>query len=213
MTLDRTGDPERVRRLLPELVALHRERDHHVGRRSDLDHPGRRAFYAAVVSRLADAGQVEVFSLRLDGVLAAYFLGLRDGPVFRSWDGRIGSARPDLSLGLLLRDEMVSALLAEPEVVGVDLCRGTLPHKMHGVTSVVPAVGLRAESSPRVARAVRTATGLRRWAREEVRRRVPKDLLRRVRGLDRPVAGSPEPGSAGAAPAEQRADDGAQPRH
>lgn len=187
MTVERTRDLVQVRLLVPELIALHRDRDHWIGRRSDLDDPGRRAFYSAVVSRLADSGRVEVFTLRLDGTLAAYFLGLRDGTVFRNWDGRISSAWPELSLGLLLQTELVAALLADPELAGLDLCRGALQHKMHGVTGVVPAVLVRAESSPRVTLALRWAAGLRRT----VRRRVPADLLRRhrLRHLDRPPAG------------------------
>ena len=184
MTVDRIRDPVRVRGLVPELIALHRDRDHRIGRRSDLDDPGRRAFYSAVVSRLAATGRVEVFTLRLDGTLAAYFLGMRDGAVFRNWDGRISSARPELSVGLLLKTELVAELLADPELTGIDMCRGTLQHKMHGVTAVVPAVALRAESSPPVTLALRWAARLH----QALRRRIPAGLLRRLRGLDRPRA-------------------------
>ena len=196
MTVDRIRDPVQVRRLVPDLIELHRDRDHWIGRRSDLDDPGRRAFYSAVVSRLAETGGVEVFTLRLDGRLAAYFLGLRDGAVFRNWDGRISSAWPELSLGLLLYTELVSALLADPELTGIDLCRGTLQHKMHGVTEVQPTVVVRAESSARLRLALRGAARLRR----AVRRRVPADLLRRLRGLHRSTAGPEQsrgPGAAG----------------
>lgn len=185
MTVDRTRDPEQVRRLLPDLIALHRDRDHSVGRRSDLDDPGRRAFYAAVASRLADSGQVEIFVLRLDGRLAAFSLGLRDGSVFRGWDGRICSDWPELSLGVLLRAELVTALLAEPGITAIDQCRGVLQHKMHGVTAVVPTLALRAESSPGVTRALRAGTWLHHELRRQVRRRVPPDLFRRLRRLDR----------------------------
>jgi hypothetical protein len=119
-----------------------------------------------------------------------------------------------------MRDVMISAMLADPGVVAVDMCRGTLQHKMHGITEVVPTVALRAESSPRVARAVRAAARLRGLARDEVRRRVPAGLLRRMRGLDRPAGagsgGAPAAaggGSGGAPAAEQGADGGAQAGH
>jgi len=198
-TVDRIRDPGQVSRLLPELIALHRDRDHRIGRRSDLDDPGRRAFYSAVVPRLAESGRVEVLTLRLDGTLAAYYLGLRDGTVFRNWDGRISSSWPELSLGLLLYTELVAALLADPELTGLDLCRGTLKHKMHGVTEVVPAVVVRAESSARVALALRWAARVRRTAR----RLVPAGLLHRLRGPDRPTAGPARGSAAGAAQPER----------
>ena len=193
MTIDRIRDPAEVRRLVPDLVALHRDRDHFIGRRSDLDDPGRRAFYSAVVSRLAGSGRVEVFALRLDGTLAAYLLGFRDGPVFRIWDGRISAAFPELSLGVLVRTALLTALLADPELTGVDMGRGTLQHKMHGVTEVVPAVVVRAESSPRVRLALRWAARLRRIAAPPGSRRPAPPAPR-----PGPARHRPGPGGAGA---------------
>lgn len=177
MRVDRTREPAPVRGLLAEVVALRRDRDHWHGRRSDLDDPRQRGFYAGVVSRLAALGQVEVSTLRLDGKLAAYFLGLHDGAVYRNWDGRISSDWPSLSPGRLLRDELLAALLDDPRVSRVDWGRGELQHKMSAVTEVLPSVALRAESSPRVAAGLREATRLRR----SVRSRVPDELLRRLR--------------------------------
>jgi CelD/BcsL family acetyltransferase involved in cellulose biosynthesis len=176
--VERITEPERVRRLLPELVALCRDRDHWHGRRSDLDDPQHRGFYAGVVSRLAAAGRIEIYTLSLDGRLAAYFVGLRDGTVYHNWDGRISSAWPALSPGRLLRDELITLLLQDPEVTHIDWGRGELQHKMSAVTAVLPHVTLRAESSPRVAATVARLARLRR----SVRRRVPDELLRRLRG-------------------------------
>lgn len=178
LRVDRTAEPEQVRGLLPGLVALRRDRDHWLGRRSDLDDPGERGFYAGVISRLAALGQVEIATLRLDGKLAAYLVGLRDGPVFRGWDGRISSDWPALSPGRLLRDALLAALLEDPGVSSIDWGRGELQHKMSAVTEVLPHVVLRAESSPRVTAAVREATRLRR----SVRGRVPDELVGRIRG-------------------------------
>ncbi len=178
LTVERVADPGGVGRLLPEIVALKRARDHDLGRRSDLDEDRMRAFYTEVVSRQARAGATEVFALRLDGQLAAYFLGFRDGDVFRNWDGRISSRWPSLSLGQLLRNDMIGRLLAEPELSGIDWCRGELPHKMHSITEVTPAVDVQAESSPLVRDALEAAA----WARRAARSKVPTDVLRRLRG-------------------------------
>jgi CelD/BcsL family acetyltransferase involved in cellulose biosynthesis len=177
LRIDHVADPEQVRRLLPALVALRRARDHWHGRRSDLDDPGQRGFYAGVVSRLAARGQVEVSTLRLDGTLAGYVLGLRDGPTYLSWDGRISSDWPQLSPGRLLRDALIATLLEDPRLSRIDWGRGELQHKMSAVTEVLPHVALRAESSPWVAATLREAVRLRRSARSLV----SDELLRRVR--------------------------------
>jgi CelD/BcsL family acetyltransferase involved in cellulose biosynthesis len=177
MEVDRVTEPARVRGMLPELVALRRDRDHWHGRRSDLDDPGQRGFYAGIVSRLAAAGRVELFMLHLDGTLAAYFLGVRDGTGYLNWDGRISSDWPSLSPGRLLRDELIKALLDDPRVSRIDWGRGELQHKMSAVTDVVPHVALRAESSPRVTAVLQGATRLRGSARALV----SDELLRRLR--------------------------------
>ena len=177
--VEHVRDAARIRALLPELVELHRTRDHVLGRRSDLDDPRRRGFYAGVAARLATAGRADVFTLRLDGALAAYHLGFRDGSVFRSWSGRISSAWPSISLGGMLRLELIGGLIADPALDRIDWCRGALQHKMHAVTEVVPAIELTAESSPAVRDLLVRAARLRR----EVRRRMPDDLRRRLLGV------------------------------
>jgi CelD/BcsL family acetyltransferase involved in cellulose biosynthesis len=163
--VERTSDPAAVRCLLPDLVAMHRARDHSRGRRSDLDDDTRRLFYIRVICRLADAGAIDVPTLWLDDRLAAFFVGIRDGDTYRSWDGRISSDWPHLPLGRVLRTELLAALLADPAVAGVDWMRGELQHKMHAVSHVLPTEHLLAESSPPVRAAGDCATAARRILR------------------------------------------------
>ena len=181
-SIARIRDPAEIRQLLPDIVALHRGRDHALGRRSDLDGQPRRRFYVAVVSQLADIGAIELFTLRLEGELVAFFLGLRDestaGTVYRSWDGRISSGYPHLALGRVLRAHLIEAILADPDVGEIDWMRGELQHKMLAVTHAQPAQQLLAESSPLVDVVIRYTN----LTRHQVRDHLPDRLRRLIRG-------------------------------
>jgi CelD/BcsL family acetyltransferase involved in cellulose biosynthesis len=179
--MDRTSDPAAVRRLLPELVAIHRARDHGHGRRSDLDDDARRLFYIRVICRLADAGAIDIPTLWLDGRLAAFFVGIRDGSTYRSWDGRMSSAWPNLPLGRVLRTELIGALLADPSLTAVDWMRGELQHKMQSVSHVLHTQQLLAESSPLLRLATERASALRHAARDAT----PDRVRRWIRGAGR----------------------------
>jgi CelD/BcsL family acetyltransferase involved in cellulose biosynthesis len=166
--VDRVSDPGGVRELLPEIVALHRARDHALGRRSDLDRASRRAFYVSVVRELADAGQLDVWTLRLDDALGAFVVGVRDGGSYRALDARIADLWPSASPGQVLRTEMITALLADPAVSELDWMRGELRHKMQDATHVVPTEQVLAESSPMVGAALQGWQAVRRQVRDRI---------------------------------------------
>jgi CelD/BcsL family acetyltransferase involved in cellulose biosynthesis len=177
--LELVVDPTQIRALLPEVVALHRDRDHSLGRRSDLDDPDRLAFYTTVAARLADARLLEVLTLRLEGVLAAYLVGIPDTTAYRLWDGRISMQWPKARLGRLLDTAMVATVLSRPQVSELDWMRGELPHKLAMSTDVLPTEHLLAESSAPVRGLDWAAAELRRGARSAL----PDGLRRRLRGL------------------------------
>ena len=81
-------EPARLARLREEVEAVHRARDHDAGRVSDLDEVAGAAFWRSVYDRHAARGELEVATLRLDGHLAAYVIGLIDPPAYRVFDGR-----------------------------------------------------------------------------------------------------------------------------
>ncbi len=172
----RAADGPRVRELLPEIVQMHRSRDHALGRRSDLDNPRRRRFYVEVLGALADRGQVDISTLRVDGTLAAFFVGVRDARSYRILDGRMSADWGSISPALLLRVELITQLARDPTIASIDYMRGVLHHKMQDATRVVPSERLRAESSPLVGLAVRMCALVRETARAwlpgEVRRYV-----------------------------------------
>jgi CelD/BcsL family acetyltransferase involved in cellulose biosynthesis len=175
--VDRIREPATVRDLLPEIVAMHRGRDHALGRRSDLDAVSRRTFYIEVSGQLADAGLLDIWTLRLDDAIGAFMVGIRDGAVYRIWDGRIDTRWRHCAPGRVLRTDVLTALLADPGLTEVDWMRGELQHKMDSATRVVAAEDLLAESSTAVAAAVRGVAA----ARRAVRDRVPAGARRWVR--------------------------------
>ena len=201
--VDRIREPARISNLLPEIVALHRARDHALGRRSDLDQSSRRAFYADMVQGLCEAGRLDVWVLRLDDALGAFVIGVQDRTSYRTMDARIGDLWPSTSPGQLLRTEMITALLADPTLTELDWMRGESRNKMQHATHVVPTEHLLAESSAVV------TTALRRWNafRGELRERIPTEarmwIRSRTTATNGPATGPVTTGPAINAPARR----------
>jgi CelD/BcsL family acetyltransferase involved in cellulose biosynthesis len=151
-----TREPAQVRALLPELAAVHRARDEALGRRSD--HADQRAarFYAEVIGRHADRGEVDLLTVRLRGELAAFVCGFTDGTALRSWDNRLAPAWSSYSAGRIANTEALRHVVASPDYDELDWMQGEEPYKLQSATQVVPTTDLYAWSSP----AVRQAYGV-----------------------------------------------------
>ncbi|HEY5183707.1 MAG TPA: GNAT family N-acetyltransferase [Actinomycetes bacterium] len=89
LTVRFTKDRVRIARLLPELEATHRDRDHARGRNSDLGDGNARLIWHARMRALADEGSLELAVARIDGQLAAYVLGITDRPTYRVLEGHM----------------------------------------------------------------------------------------------------------------------------
>ncbi|MDQ1446365.1 MAG: hypothetical protein QOI20_2829 [Acidimicrobiaceae bacterium] len=148
VSVDRLVDRTAIERALPEAIDLHRRRDHAAGRRSDLDHPARRAFYERAVALHAERGEVELWLVRIDGVLAAYDVAFIDGRAYRIWDGRIAPDLTRFAPGHLSRQAIVERALADPGIDQIDWMRGVQSYKQELARSVDATVQLRAWSSP-----------------------------------------------------------------
>jgi hypothetical protein len=81
-------DAYRVAGLRSEVESVHLAVDDRAGRRSDLDDDAAAGFWRAMYAGLTATGELEVATLRLDGQLAAYVVGVADGPVLRVIAGR-----------------------------------------------------------------------------------------------------------------------------
>lgn len=140
--------PEDVQRLLPELAALRRRRDHALGRPSALDTPARSAFFRSVLLDAASSGEVELATLHVAGTLTAYDVCLRDRGWLRLWDGRIDPDYLHYGVGKLLDARVLERALADPDLTGVDWMRGDEPYKSRSANERVEHQHLQASSSP-----------------------------------------------------------------
>ena len=145
--------PDEVRRLLPAIVELRRARDHALGRPSAVDRPERYAFFTTALPDLAAAGELELSTAHVDGQLAAYVVGLRDGGWLRLWDGRFDPRWYDLGIGRILDAEVLTRALADPALCGLDWMRGEEEYKARAANDVVAACHLVGASSSAVAAA------------------------------------------------------------
>jgi CelD/BcsL family acetyltransferase involved in cellulose biosynthesis len=181
--VERTRDPVEISALLPLVVAMHRRRDHALGRRSDLDDQHRIAFYTGVTHALAAEGGVELATLRVRDAVAAYLLVLVDGSVWRFWDNRIDVAHAHLHVGRVLDTTVLAAALEDPSVTAVDWMRGQMQHKKQASNDVQRTDELTAWSSS----ALRAAEDAAVRGHALLRAVVPSPLRRRIQGRSRGV--------------------------
>jgi len=143
-----TCDADEVAAQLPDLVRVHRERDLALGRRPDHNDPVAATFYHEVIRRHARAGEVDLLTLHLEGDLAAFVCGFRDGRTFRSWDNRLAPRWAEVSAGRLANFEALRHVVQDQQYDALDWMRGEEPYKLQSATEVVPTVVLRAWSTP-----------------------------------------------------------------
>ena len=178
-----TTDADEIVALLPELARVHRERDLSLGRRPDHDDLSSAAFYRDVITRHARAGEMEALALRLDGDLAAYVCGFRDGRTLRSWDNRLAPRWADLSAGRIANTEALRHVAQSADYDALDWMRGEEPYKLQSATVVIPTVSLHAWSSRLVRRGDEVSKVAVTGARDRLRKNAA--IKRAVQGLRR----------------------------
>ncbi len=149
---------------LPEVERVHRLRDDHVGRASAMDDQARREFFRRVVRAHAEAGEVSLTVLRLEGRLAAYVLCFVDrteaGAVYRMWNPRFDPEFSRYSPGKVSMDESVAHALEEG-AVAYDFMRGEERYKAGYANAAERALDLHAWSNAVLERAERAALAAR----------------------------------------------------
>lgn len=115
-----TCDATEILALLPQLEQVHRHRDHVHGRISDLDDAVRHRAWRRRVRNLTDVGVLELAILDIDGELAAYTLGVVDGPVYRLLEGRFVTDWARYSPGRLLEVAVVERVLGDDALTTFD---------------------------------------------------------------------------------------------
>jgi hypothetical protein len=109
-TIAVTGDGPEITGTLPLLESICRDRDHAGGRLSPLDDPHRRRLWHRRVLALAGTGRLRLATLRLNGELAAYVLGIEDGRTYRVLEGRYVARWGRYSPGRLLEAATLDAV-------------------------------------------------------------------------------------------------------
>jgi hypothetical protein len=113
--------------MLPDMALAYRDRDHAHGLASPLDTlTGRRAWRERLL-RLVGCCGAEVGIVQMSGRLAAYVVGVPDGPFYRVVEGRFVEDFARYSPGRLLEAAMLQRMLDDPARDTLDWMTGTAP--------------------------------------------------------------------------------------
>jgi Acetyltransferase (GNAT) domain len=135
-----TCDGAEILGLLPQLEQVYRQRDHVHGRISSLDDAVRHRAWRQRVRNLTDVGLLELATLEIDGELAAYTMGVVDGPVYRLLEGRFVSDWSRYSPGRLLESAVVERVLANSALTTFDWMTAVAPESLLGHNDADPMV-------------------------------------------------------------------------
>lgn len=142
-TIQFTADALQIIDLLPLLEQCHRDRDHAHGRLSDLDDDLQRWLWQQRFHALAQAGDLELATLHINDRLAAYALGVIDGPVYRLLEGRFDTEWARYSPGRLLEAAVVQRMLDDPTLSTLDWMTAVASEALLATNDEDPMVVLR----------------------------------------------------------------------
>jgi hypothetical protein len=127
--------------ILPELERIYRDRDQQHGLASLEDGNEELTAWRARIRRLMEHRYLELATLTVDGTLAAYVLGIVDGPWYRVLDGRMDSAFARYAPGRVLEASVLERALGGG-AAGVDWMTSVAPESLLAATTVQPVVTL-----------------------------------------------------------------------
>jgi len=131
-----SADGSEITGSLPLLESISRERDHQGGRMSPLDDPARRRLWQRRVIALAAEGRLRMATLRLNGELAAYVLGIEDGRSYRVLEGRYVTRWARYSPGRVLEAAVLDAATIADSVDELDWMTGVAPETLLAANDV-----------------------------------------------------------------------------
>jgi Acetyltransferase (GNAT) domain len=135
-----TSEATEILGSLRKLEYVHRNRDHMHGRISDLDDAVRHGAWRDRAQNLTDVGLLELATLHIDGELAAYTLGVVDGPVYRLLEGRFVTEWARYSPGRLLEAAVVQRFLDDDALTTFDWMTSVAPESLLGRNDEDPMV-------------------------------------------------------------------------
>ena len=152
-----TSDAAEVERNLPEILEVHRGRNRQRRNVAILDDPAAAALFKEIVLTHARSGRLRLLTLRLNGALAAFMIGLLDRGMLWVYANLVSPDWVRYSAGTIANAETVRMAYADPSITGVNWGTGIQRYKMSGAVTLSPSVLLSAWSSHwmRVASAAR----------------------------------------------------------
>jgi CelD/BcsL family acetyltransferase involved in cellulose biosynthesis len=142
-----TRDSQHLLSLLDGVEAVHRARDHEVGRVSDIDDPAGLRMWRGVIARHIERGEVEIATLNLEGTLAAYVVSFLDGDTYRVFDGRFLTKWERYSPGRLLETDTLAWAMTGERFSQLDWMNSIAPDKLISANCLEATVRLDASST------------------------------------------------------------------
>jgi hypothetical protein len=125
-----TSDGAVISALVPLLESISRERDHAAGRPSPLDDLKRRRLWQRRVIGLASADMLRLATLRIAGELAAYVLGIEDGPTYSILEGRYVGRWARYAPGRVLEAAVLEHVVGSAELTTLDWMTAIAPETL-----------------------------------------------------------------------------------
>jgi diguanylate cyclase len=132
--------------LLPEIEAIHIGRDHDQRNESDLDDALARRFWQETVVTHTYTDELELATLTINNVIAAYVISLVDGSAYRVLDGRMNSRFAEFSPGRVLESATLERVLADRQFTCFDWMTGVAPETILAANFWQPRVTLLSSS-------------------------------------------------------------------
>lgn len=157
-TVQFTRNAAQIIDLLPKIEECHRDRDHMHGRLSDLDDDQQRRLWHHRIHALVRSGELELATLHIDDMFAAYAMGIVDGPVYRLLEGRLDTKWARYSPGRLLEAAVVQRMLDDPALDTLDWMTAVASEALLALNDADPMVVVRMAGDPRPHAELRGAT-------------------------------------------------------
>lgn len=136
-----------IEKSLDEIVQLHRERNRLIRGLALLDDPLAAAFFRETVLNYAKAKRIRLLTLRLNGSLAAFAIGVLDRDMLWINANLVSPNWLRYSAGTIVNAEVVRAAYSDPALKGVNWGAGLQRYKMSGDVKLIPSIKLMAWSS------------------------------------------------------------------
>ncbi len=150
MVQEWTSDPERILKLLPQVLDIYRRRDHQLRGRSMVDDPASESYFEAFVAEHTRQGLMNLLTIHLEGQLAAFALCLLDNGKYWVLVNRTSPAWLRYSTGTIANAEVVRHAFEDPRSCGVNWGGGPERYKLSGEVTLVHYQTLYAWSSATV---------------------------------------------------------------